>query len=152
MKFTASKKCNSYFSLKQHILVEIPCLFSLDFCPSKQQVNGCIKTTLRKWGGGGQVGKASHKKRNHYQWKCEIYSKTANKISLHPDNSVSATCQFKRNEENKISSLGHSTGKLGFQCIRTRSRVQAWGSVCKRLSPRIQELRARQSFELEEKP
>ena len=37
MKFTASKKYNSYFRLKQHILVEIPCLFSLDFCPSKQQ-------------------------------------------------------------------------------------------------------------------
>ena len=48
MKFTASKKYNSYFRLKQHILVEIPCLFSLDFCPSKQQVNGYIKITLRK--------------------------------------------------------------------------------------------------------
>lgn len=39
MTFTVSKAWNYYFILKQQILVEIICPFSLDFCPSTQQVN-----------------------------------------------------------------------------------------------------------------
>lgn len=107
-KRIVSKACNYYFSLKQQILVEITCLCSPDFCPSKQQVNDCIETAMRKQRKGVK-GKVSHKTETISNGTCEHCRKTADKVSMHPDNPMSATVKTERNDGKKLSSLGHST-------------------------------------------
>lgn len=68
MKCTVSKTSDYYFSLKLYILVKIIYPFSLDFCPSKQQVN--------KWLHGDCLEERRERerstkpvvKRNCFQW------------------------------------------------------------------------------------
>lgn len=122
MTFTVSKAWNYYFILKQQILVEIICPFSLDFCPSTQQVN--------KWLYGdrleeirGEKCKASHKKETVSNGTCELYTKAADNI--HPDNPMSAKVETENNAGNNISSLGHSTGPRPL-AHQSSARVQAW--------------------------
>lgn len=111
MKFTVSKACNYYFSLKWYILVKIIYPFSLDFCPSKQQVNKWLHgDCLEEIREGERSTKPVVKKKLFPMEHVSFTTKTAK-------SPMSAKVKTENNDGNNVSPLGHSTGT---QALRSR--------------------------------